>query len=57
MLCERTGMTLEEISRLPHLKGVVVTLAHEGCDVWVGGQATRVPGVAATARARPDGLR
>ena len=29
MLCERTGMSLEEISRLPHLKGVVVTLAHE----------------------------
>ena len=37
MLCERTGLSLEELSR-SHLQGVVVTLAHEGCDVWVQGQ-------------------
>ena len=55
MLCERTGMDLEEISRQPHLKGMVVTLAHEGCDVWVAGKATRVPGVAATAVLDPTG--
>ena len=48
MLCERMGCDLAELSR-SHLLGVIVTLGHEGCDIWVQGQAQRVPGVAATA--------
>lgn len=55
MLGERTGMELSEISRLPKVRGVVVTLAHEGCDVWIDGKVTRVPGVAAEAVVDPTG--
>ena len=33
MLCERTGETLASLSR-SHLRGIVVTLGAEGCDVW-----------------------
>ena len=43
MLCDRTGQTLESLSR-SHLQGVVVTLAAEGCELWVQGQRTHVPG-------------
>ena len=55
LLCDRIGMDLQALSRLPHLKGVVVTLAHEGCDVWIDGQCTRVAGVAASAVVDPTG--
>ena len=54
MLCERTGETLESLSR-SHLKGIVVTLAAEGCELWVQGERTVVPGVAATAVVDPTG--
>jgi adenosine kinase len=54
MLSERTGLSLEEMSR-SHLQGLVVTLAHEGADVWVQGRCTRVPGVAAAAVVDPTG--
>ena len=54
MLSERTGLSLEEMSR-SHLQGLVVTLAHEGADVWVQGRCTRVPGVAASAVVDPTG--
>jgi len=54
MLSERTGSSLQEMSR-SHLRGVVVTLAHEGADVWVQGRCTRVPGVAAAHIADPTG--
>ena len=54
MLSERTGLGLEEMSR-SHLQGLVVTLAHEGADVWVQGRCTRVPGVAAAAVVDPTG--
>ncbi|MEK8031938.1 carbohydrate kinase family protein [Ideonella sp. DXS29W] len=54
MLCERTGETLESLSR-SHLKGVIVTLGAEGCDVWVQGQCQRVPGVAAAEVLDPTG--
>jgi adenosine kinase len=47
MLCDRTGQTLESLSR-SHLKGVIVTLGAEGCDVWQQGVRTHVAGVAAT---------
>jgi adenosine kinase len=54
MLSERTGLSLQEMSR-SHLQGVVVTLAHDGADVWVQGRCTRVPGVAAEAVVDPTG--
>lgn len=54
MLCERTGETLESLSR-SHLRGVIVTLGAEGCDVWRGGARTHVPGVAATEVVDPTG--
>ncbi len=54
MLCERMGIDLAALSR-SHLRGVVVTLGHEGCDVWVQGEVTRVPGVAAQAVLDPTG--
>ena len=44
MLCERTGETLASLSR-SHLKGIVVTLGAEGCDLWQQGQCLRVPGI------------
>ena len=55
MLCERTGTTLEALSRQPNLKGVIVTLAAEGCDLWQDGVCIRVPGVAATEVLDPTG--
>lgn len=54
MLCDRTGRSLAELSQ-SHLQGVIVTLGAEGCDVWVQGQCTRVPGVAAEAVVDPTG--
>lgn len=54
MLCERTGASLEELSR-SHLAGIVVTLAAEGCEVWVQGERTHVPGEPATAVVDPTG--
>ncbi len=54
MLCDRTGQSLAEMSS-SHLAGVIVTLAAEGCDVWVKGQCTRVDGVAATNVVDPTG--
>jgi adenosine kinase len=54
MLCDRTGQTLEVLSR-SHLKGVIVTLGAEGCDLWEGGVRTRVPGVPAAEVVDPTG--
>ena len=54
MLCERTGATLAEWSSL-HLRGIVVTLGAEGCDVWQRGERQHVPGVAATEVVDPTG--
>jgi adenosine kinase len=54
MLCERTGETLESLSR-SHLLGVVVTLGAEGCDLWQQGVRTHVPGVHATEIVDPTG--
>ena len=53
-LCERTGESLESLSR-SHLRGVVVTLGAEGCDVWRDGARAHVPGVAATEVVDPTG--
>jgi adenosine kinase len=54
MLCERTGRSLETLSR-SHLRGVVVTLGAEGCDVWEAGNRTHVPGVVAREVVDPTG--
>ena len=55
MLCERLGTTLEALSREPNLQGVIVTLGAEGCDLWVAGERTHVPGVTATEVLDPTG--
>jgi len=54
LLTDRTGLSLEALSR-SHLKGVIVTLASEGCDLWQDGVCTRIAGVAATAVVDPTG--
>lgn len=53
MLCERTGLTLKAIAA--KVKGLVVTLGGEGCEVWEDGLATKVPGTPATAVLDPTG--
>jgi len=53
MLCERTGLTLKAIAA--KVKGLVVTLGGEGCEIWEDGMATKVPGVQATAVIDPTG--
>lgn len=55
MLCERTGESIDEISRRPNIEGIVVTLADQGCEVWQRGQRTHVPGVPAQAVVDPTG--
>ena len=54
MLCERTGHSLETLSR-SHLRGVVVTLGAQGCDVWINGECQHVPGVEADQVVDPTG--
>lgn len=53
MLCDRTGLDFAAISR--ECQGLVVTLAEHGCDVWEGGQCTRIAGEAATEVVDPTG--
>ena len=53
MLSDRTGMDFEAIAQ--QVKGLVVTLAEHGCDVWEGGQKTTVPGAKATEVLDPTG--
>ena len=55
MLCERTGESLEVISKRPNVDGIVVTLADQGCEVWQRGQRIHVPGVQAQAVVDPTG--
>jgi adenosine kinase len=55
MLCERMGTTLEKLSRQPNLRGVIVTLGAEGCDLWRNGVRQHVPGVVATEVLDPTG--
>ena len=54
MLCDRTGHSLESLSR-SHLRGVIVTLGAQGCEVWIQGERHLVPGVAATQVVDPTG--
>ena len=54
MLSERTGLTFDEIAA--RVRGLIVTLGAEGCDVWEGGAAkVRVTGVAAASVVDPTG--
>ena len=53
MLCDRTGLSLADISR--KVKGLVVTLGGEGCDVWVDGERERVQAVQPAAVVDPTG--
>jgi len=55
MLCERMGTTLEALSKRANLRGVIVTLGAQGCELWENGQRTAVPGVAAEAVVDPTG--
>ncbi len=55
MLCERTGESIEAMSMRPNIRGVIVTLAAEGCEIWVGGRRTPVPGVQAADVVDPTG--
>ena len=45
MLSDRTGLDYAALSQ--RLRGLVITLAEQGCEVWQAGQCVRVPGVAA----------
>jgi len=54
MLCERMGASLQELSR-SHLRGIVVTLGAQGCELWIGGERVHVPGVTAKAVVDPTG--
>ncbi len=54
MLCARTGLTLEAMSRSPR-RGLVVTLGAQGCDVWEDGRRTSVAGLPAAAVVDPTG--
>ena len=54
MLCDRTGHTLESLST-SHLKGVIVTLGAQGCDIWTQGRREHVPGLQATSVVDPTG--
>ena len=54
LLCDRTGKTLESLSR-SHLRGVVVTLAGDGCEIWEQGHRTHVKGEKAEAIIDPTG--
>jgi adenosine kinase len=53
MLTDRTGLSLEAISGM--VRGLVVTLAEQGCEVWESGQKTLVPGVSAVEVLDPTG--
>ncbi|QIL83385.1 carbohydrate kinase family protein [Diaphorobacter sp. HDW4A] len=53
MLCDRTGWSEAEISR--KVRGLVVTLGGEGCDVWENGEQQRVAPVKAKDVVDPTG--
>ena len=53
MLSERTGWDNAEISK--RVEGLVVTLGADGCEVWIAGEKTYVPGVKASEVVDPTG--
>jgi adenosine kinase len=54
MLCDRTSQSLEALSA-SHLRGVIVTLGAQGCDLWQNGKRTHIAGVKATEVVDPTG--
>ncbi len=54
MLSDRTGSSLAELST-SHLQGLVETLGADGCNVYIQGVKTHVPGVKAEAVIDPTG--
>lgn len=54
MLADRTGTSLAELSK-SHLKGLIETLGADGCNVYIQGEKTHVPGVKASAVVDPTG--
>ena len=55
MLEERTGESPEKISQRPNIRGVIVTLAEAGCELWERGRRSLEPGVPAAQIADPTG--
>ena len=55
MLCDRLETSLEALSRTPNLQGVIVTLGGDGCELWIDGTRTHVPGVVASELLDPTG--
>ena len=53
LLCDRMGVELAELSR--RVRGLVVTLGAEGCDIWEDGTRVRVPSVPPAAVVDPTG--
>ena len=53
MLCDRMGIDLAELSR--RVRGLVVTLGGDGCEIWEQGQKTDVPAVQPSAVVDPTG--
>lgn len=53
MLSDRTGLDSAALSR--RLRGLVITLADQGCEIWQDGVRTHVPGVAAREVVDPTG--
>ena len=53
MLCDRTGWSLADVSR--RVKGLIVTLGAQGCEVWIDGEKTVVPPVTAKDVVDPTG--
>ncbi len=53
MLCERIGVELDELSR--RVRGLVVTLGADGCDIWQAGVRARVAPVSPAQVVDPTG--
>lgn len=53
MLCDRMGIDLSELSR--RVRGLVVTLGGEGCEIWEQGEKFHVPGERAREVVDPTG--
>jgi adenosine kinase len=53
LLSDRTGLSCAEMSR--QVEGLVVTLGAQGCEVWIKGEKTLVPPVAAKEVVDPTG--
>ena len=53
LLCDRTGLSCADLSH--KVKGFIVTLGAEGCEVWVGGEKTLVAPTSAKEVLDPTG--